>query len=113
METAIYILSGFAVGSLIGWLLAKSRYVTVHGREMLSKNEEISGLREQIAVLNTRMEADRESLRIAQEAMLEKFTSAASAALGQNSEQFLTLARTQFETHKTEAGADLEKRRQD
>ena len=112
METAIYILSGFAVGSLIGWLLAKSRYVTVHGREMLSKNEEISGLREQIAVLNTRMEADRESLRIAQEAMLEKFTSAASAALGQNSEQFLTLARTQFETHKTEAGADLEKRRQ-
>ncbi|HOW09994.1 MAG TPA: DNA recombination protein RmuC [Bacteroidales bacterium] len=111
METAIYILSGLALGFLIGWFIAKSRLVSLHGREMLNKNQEISGLREQIAVLTTKMEADRESLRVAQEAMLEKFTSAASAALGQNSEQFLKLARTQFEAHKTEAGADLDQRK--
>ena len=111
METVLYILSGLAVGFLIGWLIAKSKLVTVHGRELLGKNTEISGLREQIAVLNTKMEADRESLRIAQEAMLEKFTSAASAALGQNNEQFLALAKTQFEAHKSEAGADLDQRK--
>jgi len=111
MEIGLYILIGLAAGILFAYLITKSRLASIHNKELLAKNNESASLREQIAVLNTKMEADKASLKTAQDAMLEKFSAAASAALGQNNEQFLTLAKTQFEAHKTEAGADLDNRK--
>lgn len=111
MESILLVLAGFIAGAIITWLAAKAILGASHGREILESSRQQADLREQLAILNSRIEADRESLRIAQEAMMEKFSAAASAALGQNNKQFLDLAKTQFEAHKTAAENDLEQRR--
>jgi len=111
METLLYILAGVATGSLLTYFITRSWLTSAHNRELIEKSNEQTRLREQIATMNAKLEAEKESLKAAQDAMLEKFSSAASAALGQNSEQFLRLAKTQFEAHKTEAGTELDQRK--
>lgn len=111
MEIILYIAAGMAIGSVVAWFVAKSKLTSEHHSELLKKNDELSSLREQIASLNAKLEAEKASLKTAQEAMLERFSSAAAAALGQNSEQFLKLAKTQFEAHKNDAGTDLDMRK--
>lgn len=111
MDIILYIIAGGATGALVSYFIVSSRMEVIRHRELLKKSEEQLVLREQIATLNARLEAEKASLKSAQDAMLEKFNSAAAVALGQNSEQFLKLAKTQFEAHKNEAGSDLDQRR--
>lgn len=111
MDIILYIIAGGATGALVSYFIVRSRMEVIRHRELLKKSEEQLVLREQIATLNARLEAEKVSLKSAQDAMLEKFNSAAAVALGQNSEQFLKLAKTQFEAHKNEAGSDLDQRR--
>ncbi len=98
------------IGSLIAHLATKSRLNTLHHIEMSEKGNQMTELEKQVAALQTKIQAQTESLKTVQDAMLDSFKSAASAALGQNNEQFLTLAKTQFEAQSKEADGTLEQK---
>jgi DNA recombination protein RmuC len=102
MEIALYIGAGLLAGALIVWLILSTRY-----RESLSeKGEELNEIKNQNAVLQTKLEAGEKSL----ETMVDTFKSAASDALTQSNEQFLTLAKTQFEGQFKDSENKLEQK---
>jgi DNA recombination protein RmuC len=111
MEIIIYIIAGLVIGALIAYLGTKSRLSTLHQQEILSKIDEINLLNRQNSSLQTKVEAQANSLEEVRKAMVDTFKSAASDALTQNNKQFLDLAKSQLETHVKEAEGNLDERK--
>jgi DNA recombination protein RmuC len=111
MEIIIYIIAGLIIGALIAYLGTKSRLNTLHQQEILSKIDEINLLNRQNSSLQTKVEAQANSLEEVRKAMVDTFKSAASDALTQNNKQFLDLAKSQLETHVKEAEGNLDERK--
>jgi DNA recombination protein RmuC len=111
MEIIIYIFAGLVFGALIAYLGTKSRLNTLHQQELISKINEINLLNRQISSLQTKVEAQANSLEEVRKAMVDTFKSAASDALTQNNKQFLDLAKSQLETHVKEAEGNLDERK--
>ncbi|MGA2407585.1 MAG: DNA recombination protein RmuC [Bacteroidales bacterium] len=111
MEIIIYIIAGLIIGALIAHLGTKSRLNTLHQQEILSKIDEINLLNRQNSSLQTKVEAQANSLEEVRKAMVDTFKSAASDALTQNNKQFLDLAKSQLETHVKEAEGNLDERK--
>jgi DNA recombination protein RmuC len=68
-------------------------------------------LNRQNSVLQSKVEAQANSLEEVRKAMVDTFKSAASDALTQNNKQFLDLAKSQLETHVKEAEGNLDERK--
>jgi DNA recombination protein RmuC len=111
MEIIIYIFAGLVFGALIAYLGTKSRLSTLHQQELISKINEINLLNRQISSLQTKVEAQANSLEEVRKAMVDTFKSAASDALTQNNKQFLDLAKSQLETHVKDAEGNLDERK--
>jgi DNA recombination protein RmuC len=111
MEIIFYTVAGLVAGSLISYLVTKSRLNTLYQKTLLSKIDEIGELRRQNSVLQAKVEAQANSLEEVRKAMVDTFKSAASDALTQNNKQFLDLAKTQLETHVKEAEGNLDERK--
>jgi len=111
MEIIIYIIAGLVIGGLISYLGTKARLSTLHQQEVLSKLDEINMLNRQNSSLQTKVEAQANSLEEVRKAMVDTFKSAASDALTQNNKQFLDLAKSQLETHVKEAEGNLDERK--
>ncbi len=111
MEIIIYISAGLVFGALIAYLGTKSRLSIIHQQELISKINEINLLNRQISSLQTKVEAQANSLEEVRKAMVDTFKSAASDALTQNNRQFLDLAKSQLETHVKEAEGNLDERK--
>jgi len=111
MEIIIYIIVGLVVGALISYLGTKARLSVLHQQELLSKIDEINILNRQNSSLQTKVEAQANSLEEVRKAMVDTFKSAASDALTQNNKQFLDLAKSQLETHVKEAEGNLDERK--
>jgi DNA recombination protein RmuC len=107
----ILIAIGFAVGGLVGWLLAWSR--------LQLKQERIrAGLEAEIARLSERLEGERlaagEKLGVlneAQEKLSNAFQALSAQALQSNNQAFLDLAKSTLEKFQEGARGDLELRR--
>jgi DNA recombination protein RmuC len=76
----------FAVGSIIGWMFAKTRFIS------------------QIAALQAKCDNAAQ--------LKDSFAALSAAALDKNNHSFLDLAKTALDTHVAEAKGDLEKRTQ-
>jgi DNA recombination protein RmuC len=111
METVLFVFSGALIGSLLTYFIVKSRFEAGHHLDILKKNDEQTALREQIARLTAQIDAEKDNLKTLQESLLDTFKAAASDAIGQSNQQFLTLAQTQFNTFKSEAETELENRK--
>ena len=111
MEIIIYIVAGLVFGALIAYLGTKSRLSSLHQQEQILKINEINLLNRQISSLQTKVEAQANSLEEVRKAMVDTFKSAASDALTQNNKQFLDLAKSQLETHVKEAEGNLDERK--
>jgi DNA recombination protein RmuC len=111
VEIIIYIIAGLVFGALIAYLGTKSRLGTLHQQELISKINEINLLNRQISSLQTKVEAQANSLEEVRKAMVDTFKSAASDALTQNNKQFLDLAKSQLETHVKDAEGNLDERK--
>ncbi len=111
MGIVIYIIIGLVTGALIGYLGTKSSLTSLYHKELFSKAEEINLLKRQISVLQSKVEAQANSLEEVRKAMVDTFKSAASDALTQNNKQFLDLAKSQLETHVKEAEGNLDERK--
>jgi DNA recombination protein RmuC len=98
-------------GALIAYLATKSGLTTIHQKELLSKSDEVNMLSRQNSVLQSKVEAQANSLEEVRKAMVDTFKSAASDALTQNNKQFLDLAKSQLETHVKEAEGNLDERK--
>ena len=111
MAIVLYIIIGLATGALISYLGTKSGLNTLHQKELLEKAEENNLLNRQNSVLQSRVEAQANSLEEVRKAMVDTFKSAASDALTQNNRQFMDLAKSQLETHVKEAEGNLDERK--
>lgn len=111
MEIIIYIVAGILVGALIAYLVTKSRLDDAHQLALLVKMNEMNALANQNSALQSKVEAQANSLEEVRKAMVDTFKSAASDALVQNNKQFLDLAKTQLETHVKEAEGNLDERK--
>ena len=111
MEIIFYIIIGLVTGALIAYLGTKSGLTALHQNELLLKADEINMLGRQNSVLQSKVEAQANSLDEVRKAMVDTFKSAASDALTQNNKQFLDLAKSQLETHVKEAEGNLEERK--
>lgn len=111
MEIMIYIVAGLVFGALIAYLGTKSRLSSLHQQEQILKINEINLLNRQISSLQTKVEAQANSLEEVRKAMVDTFKSAASDALTQNNKQFLDLAKSQLETHVKDAEGNLDERK--
>ncbi len=111
MEIILYIFVGLVTGALIAYLATKSRLTAQHQKFLIAKMEEVNELARQNSVLNSKVEAQANSLEEVRKAMVDTFKSAASDALTQNNKQFLDLAKTHLETQVKEAEGDLDQRK--
>jgi DNA recombination protein RmuC len=111
MEILIYIVVSLAAGALIGFMVTRSRLNTFHQQVLLAKMDEITVLKSLNSSLQSKVEAQANSLEEVRKAMVDTFKSAASDALTQNNKQFLDLAKTQLETHVKEAEGNLDQRK--
>jgi DNA recombination protein RmuC len=111
MEIIFYIIIGLVTGALIAYLGTKSGLTALHQNELLLKADEINMLGRQNSVLQSKVEAQANSLDEVRKAMVDTFKSAASDALTQNNKQFLDLAKSQLETHVKEAEGNLDERK--
>lgn len=111
MEIIIYIVAGIVVGGLIAYLVTKSGLDAAHQQELLARMNEMNALANQNSALQSKVEAQANSLEEVRKAMVDTFKSAASDALVQNNKQFLDLAKTQLETHVKEAEGNLDERK--
>ena len=111
MEIILYVVIGVVTGALIAYLATKSGLTALHQKELLLKAEENNQLSRQNSALQSRVEAQANSLEEVRKAMVDTFKSAASDALTQNNKQFLDLAKSQLETHVKEAEGNLDERK--
>ena len=111
MEIILYIIIGLVTGALIAYLSTKSKLTSLHQKELLLKADENNLLNRQNSVLQSKVEAQANSLEEVRKAMVDTFKSAASDALTQNNKQFLDLAKSQLETHVKEAEGNLDERK--
>jgi len=111
MGIILYIIIGLVIGALIAYLGTKSGLTALHQKELLLKADEINMLGRQNSVLQSKVEAQANSLEDVRKAMVDTFKSAASDALTQNNKQFLDLAKSQLETHVKEAEGNLDERK--
>ncbi len=111
MEIILYVVIGVMAGALIAYLATKSGLIAVHQKELLLKAEENNQLSRQNSALQSKVEAQANSLEEVRKAMVDTFKSAASDALTQNNKQFLDLAKSQLETHVKEAEGNLDERK--
>jgi DNA recombination protein RmuC len=111
MEILLYIITGLVTGALIAYLGTKSKLTSLHQKELLLKGDENNLLNRQNSVLQSKVEAQANSLEEVRKAMVDTFKSAASDALSQNNRQFLDLAKSQLETHVKEAEGNLDERK--
>jgi DNA recombination protein RmuC len=111
MEIVLYIIIGLLTGALIAYLGTKSRLTLLHQKELLARSEEYNLLSRQNSILQSKVEAQANSLEEVRKAMVDTFKSAASDALTQNNKQFLDLAKSQLETHVKEAEGNLDERK--
>lgn len=100
-----------ATGALIAYLATKSGLNSLHQKELMSKANENNILNLQNSVLQSKVEAQANSLEEVRKAMVDTFKSAASDALTQNNKQFIDLAKSQLETHVKEAEGNLDERK--
>ena len=111
METVLYIVGGLIAGSLITWLITRS-FLNARYQEVLSgKAEELNEIKTQNSVLQANIEAQDKSFEEVRKVMLDTFKSAASDALLQNNEQFLTLAKTRLEAQIKDSEGNLDQRK--
>ena len=103
----LYIAAGILAGSLIAWLI--TRYI--FSSKLNAKNGELNDMNRKNSSLEARIDAQEKSLEEVKNAMLNTFKAAASDALIQNNEQFLTLARTHLETQVKDAEGNLDERK--
>jgi DNA recombination protein RmuC len=111
MEIVLYIIIALVTGALIAFLGTKSGLNSLHQKELLLKADENNMLSRQNSVLQSKVEAQANSLEEVRKAMVDTFKSAASDALTQNNKQFLDLAKSQLETHVKEAEGNLDERK--
>jgi DNA recombination protein RmuC len=111
MEIILYVVIGVVTGALIAYLATKSGLTALHQKELLLKAEENNQLSRQNSALQSKVEAQANSLEEVRKAMVDTFKSAASDALTQNNKQFLDLAKSQLETHVKEAEGNLDERK--
>jgi DNA recombination protein RmuC len=111
MEIVLYIIIALVTGALIAYLGTKSGLDSSHQKDLLLKAEENNRLSIQNSVLQSKVEAQANSLEEVRKAMVDTFKSAASDALTQNNKQFLDLAKSQLETHVKEAEGNLDERK--
>jgi DNA recombination protein RmuC len=111
MVILLYIIIGLAIGALVAYLATKTSLTSQHQRELLLKADEFNSLSRQNSVLQSRVEAQANSLDEVKKAMVDTFKSAASDALTQNNKQFIDLAKSQLETHVKEAEGNLDERK--
>jgi DNA recombination protein RmuC len=111
MEIVLYIIVALVTGALIAYLGTKSGLNSLHQKELLLKAEENNMLSRQNSVLQSKVEAQANSLEEVRKAMVDTFKSAASDALTQNNKQFLDLAKSQLETHVKDAEGNLDERK--
>ena len=93
MEIILYIIIGLVTGALIAYLGTKSKLTSLHQKELVLKADENNLLNRQNSVLQSKVEAQANSLEEVRKAMVDTFKSAASDALSQNNRQFLMLKR--------------------
>jgi DNA recombination protein RmuC len=111
MEAVLYIVGGLIAGSLITWLITRS-FLNARYQEVLSgKAEELNEIKTQNSVLQANIEAQDKSFEEVRKVMLDTFKSAASDALLQNNEQFLTLAKTRLEAQIKDSEGNLDQRK--
>jgi DNA recombination protein RmuC len=111
MEALLYIAGGLIAGSLVTWLVTKS-FMKARYQEMLTgKAEELNAVKTQNSVLQANIDAQEKSIEEARRVMLDTFKSAASDALIQNNEQFLTLAKTRLEAQIKDSEGNLDQRK--
>jgi DNA recombination protein RmuC len=111
MEIILYIVIGVVTGALIAYLATKSGLNALHQKELLLKAEDNNQLSRQNSALQSKVEAQANSLEEVRKAMVDTFKSAASDALTQNNKQFMDLAKSQLETHVKEAEGNLDERK--
>jgi DNA recombination protein RmuC len=111
MVILLYIIIGLATGALVAYLATKARLTSLHQKELNLKADENNFLSRQNSVLQSRIEAQANSLDEVKKAMVDTFKSAASDALTQNNKQFIDLAKSQLETHVKEAEGNLDERK--
>jgi DNA recombination protein RmuC len=111
MEIVLYIIVALVTGALITYLGTKSGLNSVHQKELLLKADENNMLSRQNSALQSKVEAQANSLEEVRKAMVDTFKSAASDALTQNNKQFLDLAKSQLETHVKDAEGNLDERK--
>ena len=111
MEIVLYIIVALVTGALIAYLGTKSGLNSLHQKELLLKADENNMLSRQNSVLQSKVEAQANSLEEVRKAMVDTFKSAASDALTQNNKQFLDLAKSQLETHVKDAEGNLDERK--
>ena len=107
----IYVAIGVVTGAVISYLATKSALAALHQKELLLKAEENNQLSCQNSALQSKIEAQANSLEEVRKAMVDTFKSAASDAMTQNNKQFLDLAKSQLETHVKEAEGNLDERK--
>lgn len=110
METLL-IISGAVVACISVHFATKSFLIKAFHKELLDKTAQIAGLQEKIESMKIQEDIQKRSLEEARSSMIDSFKSAAADALIQNNTQFLTLAQTQFNAHRSDAETDLEKRK--
>jgi DNA recombination protein RmuC len=111
MEAVLYIVGGLIAGSLITWLITRF-FLNARYQEVLSgKAEELNEIKTQNSVLQANIEAQDKSFEEVRKVMLDTFKSAASDALLQNNEQFLTLAKTRLEAQIKDSEGNLDQRK--
>jgi len=111
MNIVFYLVAAFILGSLLTWFVTSAILKRKSREEADALNVEITGLRNQNAVLTEKNEAQGRSIEEVKKAMIDTFKSAASDALIQNNRQFLDLAKTQLESKLKESEGDLDKRK--
>jgi DNA recombination protein RmuC len=111
MEAILYIAGGLIAGSLVTWLVTRA-LMNARYQEILSgKAEELNEIKTQNSVLQANVEAQEKSMEEVRKVMLDTFKSAASDALVQNNEQFLTLAKTRLEAQIKDSEGNLDQRK--
>src|SRR5690242_7182186 len=98
MELA-FLIVGFLAGAPLAWLVVRSRFATDAARLRLELEHERSVATEKVAVLTQ-----------AREQLSEQLQTMCVEALRGNSEQFMQLAKTQFEQLRLAATHDLDSR---
>lgn len=110
METLL-LTAGALIACISVHFATKYFLIRAHQKELMDKACQLAALEQKIAEMKIQEEIQKKSIEEVKTAMLDSFKSAAADALGQNNQQFLTLAQTQFTAHKSEAQTDLENRK--